>query len=220
MKYLLILLFFFTSSHLYAQNSHQWRASIAFGVSESKDKSFGPDYNDARSLFFPSLGFSFYRPVEGIHGFSTGLHYFRVGDNYNYYTGINYETTDVKIYVNTVKVPVFYSAFFDGGEKLNFLIKGGPSLDFILGESVINSDKPLNNPEGFRNNVSQGKVGKRLSIPLNAAIGLSFKNKEGAMHGYVEVMYSGRLRNIYDDNSGSKSAFDNLSLRYVSFLSK
>jgi hypothetical protein len=171
-------------------------------------------------LFAPALGVNIYSSIEGVHGFTSGLNYFRLGDNYNYYTGHNDERTDVKIYVHTVKVPLFYTAFFDKGKKVNLFLKAGPSLDLIIGESVIDPEKTLNSPQGFRSNVSQGIVGKRLSLPLNAAVGLSFKSQEGKVKSYLEVMYYGRAKNIYDDDSGSTSAYESISMKYGIFLSK
>lgn len=218
MKVILLTISLLTSISLYAQEKSQTILSLDFGISSSKDVSFDDYYNDERGMFAPSFGLNVYSQIKGVHWFTTGLNYYQIGDIYDYYTGRNYETTDVKIYVNTIKIPAFYSMFFDKGKRVNFLIKAGPSVDFIFGESIIKPKTSLNSPDGFRDNVSQGKVGKRLFIPLNIAAGLSFKNKEGVVKSYLEVLLYGRAMNIYDDSTGSKSSYDNFSLKYGVFL--
>lgn len=220
MKVILLTISLLTSVSLYAQEKSRTILSLDFGLSASKDISFDDYYNDERRMYAPSFGLNVYSQIKGIHWITTGLNYYQIGDVYDYYTGRNYETTDVRIYVNTIKIPALYSMFFDKGKRVNFLIKAGPSADLIFGESIIKPKATLNNLDGFRNNVSQGKVGNRLFVPLNIAAGLSFKNKEGVTKGYLEVLWYGRAMNIYDDFSGSTSSYNNFSIRYGVFVTK
>lgn len=221
MKFILLSISLLVSTNLYAQNKSRTILSFDFGLSSSKDVSFTSSYNDERRLYAPGLGLNVNFPIKGAEWFTTGINYYQIGDMYNYYTGRNYNRTDVKIFVNILKIPVFYSVFFEKGKKVNIFIKAGPSLDFIIGESVIKPEKSLNNPDGFRGNVSQGTVRKKLFIPLNFGTGLSFKNKSGILSSYLEFLFYGRIRDIYDDSTGSKSSYNNISLKFgMFFISK
>lgn len=197
---LLLCLLCFNAFSQEDNSKYRQRLTLDLGISACSDISFYGSYNDMSVLFAPTVGLTYSTKLSGIHWLITGIGYYQVGDVYNYYTGRNYAKTDVRIFVNTVKIPLLYSIQFDTKKTTDFLLSAGPSFDIAIGESVIIPKEPLYNPIGFRNNVTQGKVEKHYFKLLNINAGMTFRSKKGKTN-YLELVYYGTVKNLYRASS-------------------
>ncbi len=195
----LVLLCSTLSAQIKAQDFNKvWE--VKTGVNISKDVSFDEEYNSSTGLVnLPFFGITHYSKANEKMWLAIGVEYLKIGDTYNYYTGINRQRTDVDIYVRTLKVPFALTFFNPSKESVSPFFKIGPSFDFILGQSIIEPDDPLNNPDGFRENIDQGSVDLPVNLCFHASVGLLLNSNN--THLSIETRYTRFITKFFPNST-------------------
>lgn len=153
----------------------------------------------------PMAGVSLYTKAKKNFCLMYGIEYQKLGGKYLYYTGFNYERTNVNITVNSIKIPVM--ACFIGKFKNSAasFFKIGPSLDFVFNGSKIDPASKLNDPDGFRANIDQGYVSNQLNLGINVSTGAIIDSPTSRT--IFELRYNQFITNTFPNTKFGTIAF-------------
>ena len=218
-KFLLILIFSIFITPCIAENNEggipKGYPAINFGLNLSNDIGFSKKYKKDNSVYANiNFGAAYNIPADKHTSLVVGIDYYKIGDHYYYYTGFNLETTKTTISLNLIKFSL--SSQINLGKIKNDssnipFIRAGFSIDYAMGEPNINTERTLNNPDGFRSNISQGELVGKISTPLNFSFGIKLRSKQ-----LLELGVSGFYSKYFSSSKygNGKSNYFNTYLRY------
>ena len=130
-------------SHLILNTGINFSNDIGFSKSHTVDNATFNSFN---------IGGTYSRYLENNVFGNFGFDYYRIGDFYWYYTGLNQNTTKTTVYVKTFKLSFsIQQNFADPRKKIIPFAKLGMSADKAIGEPIIQTEDPINNTDAFQN---------------------------------------------------------------------
>ena len=118
--------------------------------------------------------------------------------------------TDTYISSNIIRIPIDIRFANYKREKFTSFLQAGISLDFPIGQPKIRTKNNLNNPDRFRDNISQGAHSESIVLSGRIEGGFSLKTDKSIIE--PKFFYIRSLTDIYP---GSNYSFFGISFSFI-----
>jgi hypothetical protein len=198
----MILVFFCSTVYSQKINNNTERAfrknsfgiSAGFGFSGIRDQD--NLYNEGKMLASPNVAFVYQRNLFPHLGIRTGIGYIRKGDIYKYPTGFPHQTTNTKVHLHYIELPVLITihGLNNGTHKVSPYMNAGMALGYAVGQTGITTYLPVYDKAEFRKFINK-EIANRLDNSLVGSAGFKFNGKTRDF--FVEIQYSYSLSNVF-----------------------